>query len=68
MDERAKTFSEEGSAHAAFGGATRSRGAALWLALVLFGATWLYRTCLGVDYAADDFWQVSLGVWNACDV
>ena len=59
MDERAKTFSEEGSAHAAFGGATRSRGEALWLALVLFGATWLYSTCLGVDYAADDFWQVA---------
>ncbi|MGB1698654.1 MAG: hypothetical protein ACPHRO_01790 [Nannocystaceae bacterium] len=30
-----------------------------WLVVVLAGCTALYSTCLDVDYAADDFWQIA---------
>ena len=40
---------------------SRRRAYALWLwtLIVMLAASWLYATCLELDYAADDFWQIA---------
>ncbi|MCA9717236.1 MAG: hypothetical protein KC468_21355 [Myxococcales bacterium] len=41
------------------GAPRRARALWLWTLVVLLGVSWLYATCLGLDYAADDFWHIA---------